>query len=119
MGRENYCEQGPQIWWANSLHNKRSLKNSEMKILFKKIRSTELIKNVAELKSCLCCRLAKLICIVDFFIHKAEFHSLMAKALYLAKRARPDVLLPVSFLSTRAQAHIFDQFISNRFLSLF
>jgi histone deacetylase 1/2 len=36
--------------------------------------------------------------------HKTEFHSLMAKALYLAKRARPDVLLPVSFLSTRVQA---------------
>jgi hypothetical protein len=35
---------------------------------------------------------------------KEEFHTLVAKALYLAKRTRPDILLPVSFLSTRVQA---------------
>ena len=35
---------------------------------------------------------------------KADFHSYMAKVLYLAKRARPDVLLPISFLSTRVQS---------------
>ena len=35
---------------------------------------------------------------------KADFHSYKAKVLYLAKRARPDVLLPISFLSTRVQS---------------
>jgi hypothetical protein len=34
---------------------------------------------------------------------KAEFHSTVAKLLYIAKRTRPDVLLPVSFLTTRVQ----------------
>lgn len=34
---------------------------------------------------------------------KASFHTLVAKLLYLAKRTRPDVLLPVSFLTTRVQ----------------
>jgi histone deacetylase 1/2 len=35
---------------------------------------------------------------------KAEwFHSGVAKLLYLAKRTRPDILLPVSFLTTRVQ----------------
>jgi histone deacetylase 1/2 len=34
---------------------------------------------------------------------KEEFHSLVAKALYMAKRCRPDVLLPISFLTTRVQ----------------
>ena len=33
-----------------------------------------------------------------------EFHTLVAKLLYLAKRTRPDVLLPVQFLSTRVSA---------------
>ena len=33
--------------------------------------------------------------------NKKLFHSLVAKALYMAKRARPDLLLPVSFLTTR------------------
>jgi histone deacetylase 1/2 len=32
---------------------------------------------------------------------REEFHTLVAKLLYLAKRVRPDVLLPVSFLATR------------------
>jgi hypothetical protein len=32
------------------------------------------------------------------------FHTLTAKLLYLAKRARPDILLAVSFLTTRVQA---------------
>ena len=34
---------------------------------------------------------------------KKHFHSIVAKLLYLAKRTRPDVLLPVSFLTTRVQ----------------
>jgi len=34
---------------------------------------------------------------------KESFHSMVAKLLYLAKRGRPDVLLPVSFLTTRVQ----------------
>jgi hypothetical protein len=34
----------------------------------------------------------------------AMFHTLVAKLLYLAKRTRPDILLPVSFLTTRVQA---------------
>jgi hypothetical protein len=34
---------------------------------------------------------------------KEEFHSTVAKILYLAKRVRPDILLPTSFLSTRVQ----------------
>jgi len=32
------------------------------------------------------------------------FHSTTAKLLYLSKRARPDILLPVSFLTTRVQS---------------
>jgi hypothetical protein len=34
---------------------------------------------------------------------REEFHSLVAKILYLAKRTRPDVLLPIAFLTTRVQ----------------
>jgi histone deacetylase 1/2 len=32
---------------------------------------------------------------------KEKFHTLVAKSLYLAKRVRPDILLPISFLSSR------------------
>ena len=35
---------------------------------------------------------------------REEFHSLVAKILYMAKRTRPDVLLPIAFLTTRVQA---------------
>jgi hypothetical protein len=35
---------------------------------------------------------------------KELFHSMVAKLLYLAKRGRPDILLPVIFLTTRVQA---------------
>jgi len=35
---------------------------------------------------------------------KESFHSAVAKLLYIAKRARPDILLAVSFLTTRVQA---------------
>jgi hypothetical protein len=35
---------------------------------------------------------------------RETFHSLTAKCLYLAKRTRPDILLPVSFLATRVKA---------------
>jgi hypothetical protein len=34
---------------------------------------------------------------------KERYHSLVAKLLYLGKRTRPDILLPVSFLATRVQ----------------
>ena len=34
---------------------------------------------------------------------KKVFHSMVAKLLYVAKRTRPDVLTPVSFLTTRVQ----------------
>jgi hypothetical protein len=34
---------------------------------------------------------------------KEEFHSRVAKLLYLAKRVRPDILMVVNFLSTRVQ----------------
>src|SRR5437870_2998801 len=34
---------------------------------------------------------------------KEKFHSLVAKLLYMAKRARPDILAAVSFLTTRCQ----------------
>ena len=34
-------------------------------------------------------------------VFREEFHSLVAKLLYLAKRVRPDLLVSVSFLSTR------------------
>lgn len=34
---------------------------------------------------------------------KEAFHTSVAKLLYLAKRARPDILLPVTFLCTRVQ----------------
>jgi hypothetical protein len=37
-------------------------------------------------------------------LKKDLFHTLTAKLLYLAKRTRPDTLLPVSFLTTRVQA---------------
>ena len=33
-----------------------------------------------------------------------EFHSMTAKLLYLSKRCRPDILLPVAFLTTRVNA---------------
>ena len=33
-----------------------------------------------------------------------QFHSIVAKLLYLAKRTRPDILLPIAFLATRVQA---------------
>ena len=32
-----------------------------------------------------------------------EFHSMVAKLLYIAKRTRPDILLPVNFLATRVK----------------
>ena len=32
-----------------------------------------------------------------------EFHSVVMQLMYLAKRARPDILLPVNFLSSRVQ----------------
>ena len=35
---------------------------------------------------------------------KEEFHSLVAKMLYLAKRTRPDLLLVINFLTTRVQS---------------
>ena len=35
--------------------------------------------------------------------HKEKFHSMVAKLLYIAKRTRPDILLPVNFLCTRVQ----------------
>ncbi len=35
--------------------------------------------------------------------HRAWFHSVVAKLLYIAKRARPDVLTVVIFLCTRVQ----------------
>jgi hypothetical protein len=34
-----------------------------------------------------------------------DFHSIVAKLLYLAKRTRPDILLAVSFLTTRVNHH--------------
>jgi hypothetical protein len=34
---------------------------------------------------------------------RERFHSLVAKALYMSKRARPDILTAVSFLTTRVQ----------------
>jgi hypothetical protein len=34
---------------------------------------------------------------------RAAFHSVVAKLLYLGKRGRPDILLPVQFLCTRVQ----------------
>jgi hypothetical protein len=37
-------------------------------------------------------------------IEKAKFHSVVAKLLYLGKRGRPDILLPVQFLCTRVKA---------------
>jgi hypothetical protein len=41
-----------------------------------------------------------------------EFHSQVAKLLYLAKRTRPDVLLAVSFLTTRVQKPDIDDYWS-------
>jgi hypothetical protein len=35
---------------------------------------------------------------------KADFHSLVARLLYLAKRVRPDILFPVVWLSTKVQS---------------
>ncbi len=34
---------------------------------------------------------------------KEKFHTLVAKLLYISKRVRPDILLPVTFLTTRVQ----------------
>ena len=35
---------------------------------------------------------------------QASFHSMVAKLLYISKRTRPDILLPVNFLCTRVQS---------------
>jgi hypothetical protein len=37
-------------------------------------------------------------------VQRAKFHSMVAKLLYLGKRGRPDILLPVQFLCTRVKA---------------
>jgi hypothetical protein len=34
---------------------------------------------------------------------KAKFHSVVAKFLYLGKRGRPDILMPVQYLCTRVR----------------
>jgi hypothetical protein len=39
---------------------------------------------------------------------KSRFHTLVAKLLYLAKRSRPDILLAVSFLTTRVTCSTVD-----------
>lgn len=36
--------------------------------------------------------------------HKEVFHHIVAQLLYVAKRTRPDILLPISFLCTRVQS---------------
>ena len=36
-----------------------------------------------------------------FDVERAKFHTVVAKLLYLAKRARPDILLATSYLTTR------------------
>jgi hypothetical protein len=41
---------------------------------------------------------------VELIKEKAKFHSIVAKLLYLGKRGRPDILLPVQFLCTRVKA---------------
>jgi hypothetical protein len=40
---------------------------------------------------------------VSEHIQKSQFHSTVAKLLFVAKRGRPDILLAVSFLTTRVQ----------------
>ena len=45
--------------------------------------------------------------------NKKLFHSLVAKALYMADRARPDILLPVSFLTTRVHKPDINDFKKN------
>ena len=48
---------------------------------------------------------------------RKTFHSVTAKLLYIAKRTRPDILLPVSFLTTKVQAPTkHDQKLLNRVL---
>jgi hypothetical protein len=37
-------------------------------------------------------------------VEQASFHSMVAKLLYVSKRTRPDILLPVNFLCTRVQS---------------
>jgi putative heme degradation protein len=37
-------------------------------------------------------------------VQATAFHHIVAKALYLVKRARPDALLAIAFLTTRVQA---------------
>jgi hypothetical protein len=41
---------------------------------------------------------------------KGKFHSMVARLLYLAKRVRPDILLPVNFLATRVLKPDIDDF---------
>ena len=43
-------------------------------------------------------------------IETIEFHSQIAKLLYLAKRTRPDILLAVSFVTTRVQKPDIDDY---------
>jgi hypothetical protein len=37
-------------------------------------------------------------------VQATAFHHIVAKALYLVKRARPDALLAITFLTTRVQS---------------
>ena len=39
----------------------------------------------------------------EALVEKSKFHSVVAKLLYLGKRGRPDILMPVQFLCTRVQ----------------
>jgi hypothetical protein len=44
-------------------------------------------------------------------LQATAFHHIMAKALYLVKRARPDALLAIAFLSTRVQSPDIDNWL--------
>jgi hypothetical protein len=46
-----------------------------------------------------------------------EFHSMVAKLLYVAKRTRGDILLPVNFLATRVKSPTKDDLIKLKFCS--
>jgi hypothetical protein len=47
---------------------------------------------------------------------KAAFHNVVAKALYVAKRARPDIAVAISFLTTRVRSPDVQDWVKLRYL---
>jgi hypothetical protein len=72
---------------------------------FTQDNNSEVIKNVKTPASNKLSRLKKRIKEIEITKYQSsQFHSTVAKLLFLAKRGRPDILLAVSFLTTRVKS---------------